>query len=259
MPASSNPQPVTPLGVTQPEERLRLLGQLAASVSHDLRNPLNAFSLHADILEEEFAAPGGGDRQQLLASLATMRNTVIRLYERSQEFLTLTRLSVLSETPEDCGALLEALCLEMQDALAIRNIALHLEQPPDLGQAMLDHTLFRQALRSLLCHITETMPHGGHIMLRGLCMESRIRLEVCCREISLPPEHLAHLFDPLRSAEAAGTGLGLYLVRETVEAHRGHITVRSAPDKGTTFTIILPRFAQETASAPQAIRPRCDP
>jgi signal transduction histidine kinase len=248
MSESPTPEHETAQDVTRPGERLRLLGQLAAFVSHEMHNPLNAFALHADILEEELGEPGGGNRQQLRNSLATMRVNLMRLYERMQEFLTLIRLSVLSSAPEEVGVLLEACGLEMREMLAAQGITLHLELPPDLGQAMLDQTLFHQALRSLLSYLGGIVPQGGSITLCGLRTDAQIQLEVNCPEASLPTERLAHLFEPFPPARAEGAGLGLYLVHEVIVAHHGQITASRTPDQGTTFTITLPLLSQGTSS-----------
>jgi signal transduction histidine kinase len=247
MPEAPNPEHETAQDAMQPEERLRLLGQLAAFVSHEMHNPLNAFSLHADILEEELGETGGGNRQQHLDLLATMRANLMRLYERMQEFLTLIRLSVLSSAPEDVGALLEAFGLEMREVLLARGITLHLEQSPDLGEVKIDQALFHQALRNLISYLADTVPPGGSITLRGHRAEARIQLEVSSPEAALPAEHLAYLFDPFPPARAKGAGLGLYLVHEVVVAHQGQITASGVPDRGTTFTITLPLLSRGTS------------
>lgn len=230
--------------------RLRLLGQLAAFMSHEMHNPLNAFTLHADILEEELHESGGENRDQLLGSLATMRTNLTRLHTLMQEYLTLARLSALACEPEDVGAFLEACHLELHESLAARGITLRLDVGTGLGRVALDKIIFQRALRSLIQHGAETLPQGGKITLRGRRMGSQIQLEISATGAGQPADLPPHLFEPFPPARSGGAGLGLYLVREVISAHRGHITASSAPETGTTFTITLPLLSRGAASEP---------
>lgn len=235
---------------TQVLERLQLLGQLAGSISHEIHNPLNAILLHADILEEELSQPHGGNRDQLLHSLAVMRTRTTQLYDTVQEYLTLARLPTLACEPEDLGALLEAFGLEMRERLAARGITLQLKGSAGLGPVSLHKPTFWRALGIMVQHALEAMPQGGTLTLGSRRVGAQVQLDIRDTGSGITEEQLALLLQPSAATKPEGTGLGLYLVCEVIAAHQGDIAVASTPDRGTTFTVTLPVATVDGAPAP---------
>lgn len=234
------PQPEPVPERRNPQEQLRLLGQLASSLSHEIHNPLNAMLLHADVLEEELSQPEGGSRDQLLHSLAVIKTRMTQLYEMVQEYLTLARLSDLPHHPEDLGALLEAFGLEMRERLAAHGITLHLEEITDLGYVALCKPIFWRALSNVVQYAIKAMPHGGMFTLRGRRTEAYVQLDISDTGEGIAEQQWALVLHPSETSRYEAKELGLYLVREVIAAHQGKITVSSSPDQGTTLTIILP-------------------
>jgi two-component system, sporulation sensor kinase E len=223
--------------------RLLLLAQLASAISHDLHNPLNTISLHLDVLDEELRQPGEGNRDQLLDSLAVLQRGVTCLDDVMQEFLALVRLPVLSCEPEEVGGFLEGFRLELRDRLTAHGISLRLEGTADLGTVALHHNTFRRALLNVILYTLNSLPPGETLTIRGRRTEAQVCLDISGMGRALPEAQWAALFDPCHVAEAEGVGLGLYFTREIVLAHHGEMAVTSAPDRGTTFTIMLPLLA----------------
>jgi two-component system sensor histidine kinase AtoS len=221
-------------------ERLSILGRLAGALSHEIRNPLAAIFLHADILEDELQQPGSGDRAQLLRSLAAIKEEVSRLHDLVQQYLSLARLPELRREPLDLGAYLKAFGQEMQERLEARNIALRLEGISKVGWVALHRNSFRRVLLNLFNNALEAMPQGGILTLRAGCTADRVCLAVSDTGCGIPAAQVPLLFSPFHSTKPEGTGLGLYLAREIIAAHQGEITVTSAPGVGTTFTVLLP-------------------
>jgi PAS domain S-box-containing protein len=226
-------------------ERLSILGRLAGALSHEIRNPLAAIFLHADILEDEMQQPSSGDRVQLLRSLVAIKEEVSRLHDLVQQYLSLARLPELRREPVDLGAYLKSFCQEMQERLEARGIALRLEGLGRAGWVALHQNSFRRVLLNLFNNALEAMPQGGILTLYAQCTADRIRLAVSDTGHGIPPEQVPLLFSPFHSTKPDGTGLGLYLAREIIAAHQGEITVTSAPDVGTTFTVLLPLLTLE--------------
>jgi signal transduction histidine kinase len=224
-------------------EWLDCLGQLAGSVSHEIQNPLNAIALHTEILEEELAQPGGGNRTQLRESLAVVRARLGHLQDLVQEYLGLVRLAVLPRESVDLGALLEAWALEVRDLLRTRGLTLRLEGVADLGQVAVHPPTFGRALRKLGQVALEALPAGGGLAIRGWRAEGQLYLdmggaahgEVVGASPGAPPA----------SAEAE---LGWALARAIVVAHHGELTVRQEPDVGFTCMVRLPLLAAEEAT-----------
>jgi PAS domain S-box-containing protein len=226
-------------------ERLSILGRLAGAVSHDIRNPLAAIFLHADILEDELRQLEGHHPDQLWRSLSAIKDEVTRLHDLVQQYLSLARLSDLPREPVELRTFLDAFGAEMQERLVGRGITLQLEGESDLGQVALHQNSFRRMLLNVLNNAIEAMPHGGVLTVHGQRQAHRARLEISDTGYGIPPEQLPLLFSPLHTTKPEGTGLGLYLVREIVAAHQGDITVNSEPGVGTTFTLTLPLLEPE--------------
>jgi PAS domain S-box-containing protein len=223
--------------------RLLLLAQLASLVSHEVHNPLNAILLHADILEEELSQPDGANRGQILHSLEVMKTRVTQLYDMIQEYLVLARLEDVSCTPEDLGALLEAFGLEQRERLLAQGVIFTLQGTAELGQVPLHKPTFWRALCNVGQYAAAAMPHGGTLTLHGQRYETHIRLDIHHTGTGLSETQIGCLSSPVSAVNFEGKGLGLYLVREVILAHHGHITVTSKPGTGTLLTITLPRCA----------------
>lgn len=221
-------------------ERLLLLAQLASAISHDLHNPLNTISLHIDVLDEELRQLGETNRDQLLYSLAVLQRGITCLDDVIQEFLALVRLPVLSCEPEELGEFLEVFRLDLRDRLTAHGISLRLEGTAKLGTVALHHNTFRRALLNVVLYTLNSLPPGETLTIRGRRTKAQAWLDISGMSRELQETQLAALFDPCHVAEAEGAGLGLYFTREIVLAHHGEMVVTSAPDSGTTFTIMLP-------------------
>jgi PAS domain S-box-containing protein len=221
-------------------ERLNILGRLAGAVSHEIRNPLAAIFLHADVLDDELKHPMGGDRAQISRSLAAIKEEVSRLHDLVQQYLSLARLSDLRREPVELGAYLEAFARETRDRLATRNITLRLDRDASAAFVALHQNSFRRVLLNLLNNALEAMPQGGQLTLRLHLEGGQAFLEVSDTGCGIPPEQVPLLFSPFHSTKPEGTGLGLYLVREILMAHQGDIAVNSMEGQGTTFTVAFP-------------------
>lgn len=227
-------------------ERGTLLGEIAARMAHDIRNPLNAIFLHADVVEEELRRPTYDSQAQMAASVADIRMEVTRLYDLMQDYLALARLAVVHRELEDLGFVLGECAHEIRTLAESRHIVLHLEGLTRLGRVAIHPGTLRRAVLNLLQRALDAMPQGGTLTLRGRrTASSHVTIEVRDTGSSIPEEQLELLFEPFCTTGSEWTGLGLYVVREIVAAHHGTIDVQSVPNRGTTFTITLPLAAAD--------------
>src|SRR5919106_1379294 len=151
----------------QRTEHLAMLGQLASTVAHELRNQLGALVLHMDILDEEFQHPTSEGHAQRLESWQEIKTNVTRLHEIVQDYLSLARLSATQPEPADLGAFLEEFARELPERLALQRITLHREGLDRLGPVAFHPRTFRRALLNLVKNAVEAMPEGGTLTLRG--------------------------------------------------------------------------------------------
>jgi two-component system sensor histidine kinase HydH len=224
----------------QGAEHQALLGRLAGTLSHEIRNPCNSIFLHTDLLEEELQQLQPASRVQIVESLAEIKSEVTRLHDMMQDYLTLARLADLQKQPEELGPLVEGLCMEMYEPCAARDITLRLEGLEGLGSVIIHKTTLRHALFTLLHQVMGAMPAGGTLMLHGRQEGPTVYLEVSTGGPELPEEELSRVFEPWHTLHQEGSGLGLYVARAIVVAHRGTLTVQSSPGHGTSFTMTLP-------------------
>jgi two-component system, chemotaxis family, CheB/CheR fusion protein len=231
----------------QQAEHFALLGRLAAGVSHEIRNPLAVLFLQADLLDEELRECAPDQHAQLLPVLGEIKSYLRRLEDIVQDYLSLVRVATVSREPLNLGALVHDFAQELAAECEAHGIPLERDGIRELGEVALHPNTFRRALLNLVDNAMEAMPQGGTLTLRGRQTEAQVQLEVSDTGTGIPAEQQARIFEPLYTTKPGGTGLGLYLVRETVMAHGGTITVASEVGRGTTFTITLPRLVADEA------------
>lgn len=228
---------------TRDATQLTLLGELATRVAHDIRNPLNVISLHADILEEEVRQPTSDSHIQMADSVVEIRKETRRLYDVTQDYLALVRLPTVPRQTEDLGGVLEACALEIQEQAEAGGITLRLSGLTRLGRVHCHQGTLSRAFLRLLQRVLDVMPQGGALTVRGRRVAAQATIEITTTGNGILEEQAEHLFGPLDATRLEGRDLGLYVVWEIVTAHDGTIAVRSAAGQGTMFTITLPLVA----------------
>jgi signal transduction histidine kinase len=226
-------------------QRSAMLGDIAGKIVHEIRNPLNAIFLHADVVLGELQYPTLDSRTQMVESLTDIRMEVRRLYDIIQDYLTLARLLVVRYEPEDIGNFLRECGRVMQEQARARGVTLHLQGLARLGSVSLHKGTLQRAFVNLLQRALDAMPQGGTVTLRGRRTVSHSVVEIRDTGSAISEEQLDLLFEPLYSPGSEWTGLGLYVAHEIVLAHQGTIDVQSVPGQGTTFTVTLPLVATE--------------
>jgi len=226
-------------------QRSTLLGDLAGKIVHEIRNPLNAIFLHADVVQGELQCPTLDSRTQMMESLTDIRMEVRRLYDIIQDYLALVRLAVVQYEPEDLDNFLRECGRVMQEQARTRGVVLHLQGLARLGSVALHKGTLQRAFVNLLQRALDAMPQGGTVTLRGWRTASHSVIEIRDTGSAISEEQLDVLFEPLSNTGSEWTGLGLCVVREIVVAHHGTIDVQSAPGQGTTFTVTFPLVALE--------------
>jgi len=221
-------------------QRSTLLGDIAGKIVHEIRNPLNAVFLHADVMLGELQCPTLDSRTQMMESLTDIRMEVRRLYDIMQDYLTLARLPVVQYEPEDMGNFLRECGRVMQEQARARGIVLHLQGLACLGSVSLHKGSLQHAFMNLLQRALNAIPQDGTMILRGRRTASHSVVEIRDTGSAISEDHLDLLFEPWYSTGSEWTGLGLYVVREIIIAHHGTIDVQSASSQGTTFTVMLP-------------------
>jgi two-component system sensor histidine kinase HydH len=226
-------------------EHLMMLGRLASTLSHEIRNPLGALFILVDVLTEELQQPSADHPAQTTQILADIQTMLSRMDDLVQDYLSLARLGELRLEPMELGAVVETCAQEMHKQCVDRGITLCLKDLQSLGQVHLHQHAFCRALINLLQNAIDAMPDGGELTICGWQAGPWIYLEVQDTGTGIAVDQCSQLFTPFHTTKPDGTGLGLYVVREILTAHGGTISVTSTPGIGTTCLVTLPLAAPE--------------
>ncbi len=221
-------------------DRLRAVGEMAASIAHEIRNPLASIAGSIELLTESAAL---GARGQKL--LRIIMNESDRLNHIIEEFLAYARERVPQLAPHNLRTVIEeVVTLFRNTETAVRRTEIELRAPEAPPYVLADHEQLKQVFFNLLRNATEAMPGGGRIEIEiEPCVPEGGEICVRVRDTGcgISPEALEHVFEPFYSTKRRGTGIGLAMTEKIVRAHNGTISVESVPGCGTTFTITLPR------------------
>ena len=220
-------------------ERLATIGKMAAHVTHEIRNPLSAIGLNVELLEEELASAAAPD-QESVALVAAIKSEVDRLSRISEQYLSVARRPRPRLEREHVDDLVRELLAFVKPELDRANVASQLDIEPDLPEVDLDESQLRQALLNLLRNAREAMPKGGSITIGVVRAGDCVEIRVDDTGAGVPEELRASIFDPFFTTKQRGTGLGLAVTREIVEAHHGTIHCEPRLEGGTRFRIVLP-------------------
>ncbi|MCC6809148.1 MAG: PAS domain-containing protein [Deltaproteobacteria bacterium] len=227
-------------------ERLAAMGRLSAQVTHEIRNPLSAIALNADLLDEEIAdlSEGRGDRAEAKQLLAAISREVERLTEVTDEYLRLARLRPPAMHTEDVNHLLMELIDFMGEDLRRRRITARVELDALDPRVLADAAQLRQAFMNIIKNSMESMPDGGELFVRTRREHDRIYVEVKDNGVGIPEHVLTRIFDPFYTTKEGGTGLGLPITQQIVAEHGGELTAESSAGSGTRICVVFPKVAE---------------
>ena len=229
-------------------EKTATLGRMAATVAHELNNPLSGILTYAKVTARRVSAlmPEGPDRQRLLDALKLIQSESMRCGNIVRDLLTYARQSRAEFRPAQLHSLVERALQLVAHHTELRGIGTDRALTLADDNLACDGEQIVQALIALLINAVEAMGEGGRLAVRTWAdplAPGMLKLSVSDTGVGIPPEIQPHIFDPFFSTkhETKGVGLGLAVVYGIIQRHDGRIEVESRPGDGTTFTITLPR------------------
>jgi signal transduction histidine kinase len=222
-------------------EKLAALGQLAAGIAHEIRNPLTSINILIHSLTENLPAEDSRGED-----LKVIGEEVDRMNEIVDQFL---RFAKPAPPHFEKGKVLP-ICADVLQLLKpqMEKQGISVEQKfQSLPSLLMDREQLKQVILNLLLNAIQAMPTGGRLILNGQMSGDGqwIQLSVQDSGIGIPSEDFNKLFDPFFSTKEGGIGLGLSIVHRIIDQHHGRIEVESSPGKGTVFTIWLPIHREE--------------
>lgn len=220
-------------------EKLAQIGRLAASIAHEIRNPLTSVKLNIQKVLEDDAFPEA-DREHLALS----GEGIAQIEKFIKEMLNFTRATELQKAPFPVEQIVDESLKMMADLLRERNIVIEKRLAGGLPEIVVDGDRLRQVLLNLLRNAAEAVGPGGRIVLsaEGAGGRRGRKLRICISDNGrgIPEKDWENIFEPFFTTKSLGIGLGLSNARKLVELHRGTIRVIRGDQPGTTFEIILP-------------------
>ncbi|MBI3088474.1 MAG: HAMP domain-containing protein [Candidatus Omnitrophica bacterium] len=238
-------------------EKLASLGQMAAGISHELKNPLGIILMGVNYLETQVGSDGRqAETLQLMKEAVSRSDFIVR------GLLDLSRPTELLLKPSDLGTVVEESLASVQQAQPIPNIRVVKDLAPNLPPALADPARLNQVFVNLIGNAVQAMPDGGTLTIRlypktmaqadrGVgrratdffqAGETALVCEIADTGGGIPKDRRSKLFEPFFTTKprGQGTGLGLAVSRTIVEAHRGLIRLDSEEGRGTTAVVTLP-------------------
>jgi signal transduction histidine kinase len=236
--------------------KLAALGRLMAGVAHEVKNPLNAMTIHLELLKQKLArqpavaaaGPAGRGVDGLPPAPDVTKHVDIigkeirRLDEVLNGFLKFARPDELKLQPVRLASLISDIQTSVGPEASRRNVTMKVECPDSLPEINADPGMLSQALLNLALNACQAMPDGGTLKI-SCRTASRRRVEIDIEDtgVGIPPEHLSRIFDLYFTTKEKGSGIGLSMVYRIVQLHDGEVEVQSTPGRGTRFRLTFPQ------------------
>lgn len=236
--------------ISELKEVERLKDQILANVSHEMRTPVAVIKGYAEMLQrmgEEMTGDMWRDSLRIMEEQADQLTGLIQMYlDLSQ--LEAGQFSLHREVIHVESAV-ENACTPHRHLEARKKVSVDLAVAPDVAEAWLDRHLFQQVVRNLVENAIKFTPPSGRVSVRVWGEEKDLYVEVEDEGSGIEPTDLPHIFDRFYRGRSShygvpGTGLGLTLVKQAVEAHGGEVSVKSEPGRGSTFRVVFPDVLQ---------------
>ncbi|MBU5482451.1 sensor histidine kinase [Blautia sp. MSJ-19] len=206
-----------------------------STFSHEIRNPLALITGEMQMLSDSHPQLCFDEHWD---NIMDNLNYIREILDELSRYQNAGRLSLV---PVDAGICLQHIAASFRPALDYLGITLETDIPLDLPQVPLDQTKIRQALFNLLRNAQESIQHShGKIQISASAVSDGIRLVIRDNGCGMTAQQMEHVFHPFVTYKPGGTGLGLAVTRQIIEAHHGTLDVQSTVDEGTTFYIFLP-------------------
>jgi signal transduction histidine kinase len=235
-------------------EKIAALGQIAASVNHEIKTPLNSLYLNLQLLTRKINKLKTDDdkgKDDLLYVTTVIDGEIQRISEILEEFVQYARFAPPELKPDDLNLVIRQLLEMIGENAEKAGVRLQPELSPADLPVMIDRKKLTQALLNLTVNAIQAMPDGGTLTIRtGHEPDGRIVAIVTDTGTGIAEPDLARIFEPFFTKKEKGMGFGLAIVRRIIEDHHGTITCRSRLGEFTEFTITLPPAPDQLPPSP---------
>jgi signal transduction histidine kinase/HAMP domain-containing protein len=217
--------------------KLAALGRLFAGVTHEVKNPLNAMTIHLELMRGKMAK-GEADVSKHVDIIGA---EIKRLDEVVVNFLKFTRPEELKLEPVDLERMIGHIARTVEPEARSNGVSVKVDVPESLPPVNGDASMLGQVFMNLAVNAVQAMPEGGVLRFDARPAGRRIRIDVADTGQGISPENLARIFDLYFTTKKKGSGIGLSMVYRIIQLHDGEVEVQSTPGSGTRFRIFLPQ------------------
>ncbi len=222
-------------------ERMATVGRLSLKVAHEVRNPIAAIGLNAELVGDLVKERGGPDMEEATTLVSAIREQVGALDAITEEYLAFARFPQPQYEEDSVNEMVAALVEFVRPVATRQASAVEATTDQAVPPMAIDRTLLRQAVLNLVKNGLEALGRGGKLTVGTRRVDDQVEITVRDTGSGIAPEVGKRLFEQFFTTKPQGTGLGLYISRQIIEEqHGGTLTWESVPGQGTTFTATLP-------------------
>jgi signal transduction histidine kinase len=221
-------------------ERMATVGRLSLKVAHEVRNPISAIELNAEMLQDIVRGHGGAEADEAVGLVAAIRDQVNTLDALTEEYLTFARFPRPHFEDESVNSLVQELTEFIRPVATRQGLTVRADIDPAVPMMEVDRGLLRQAILNLVKNGLEALSRGGELVLASRLVGDTVEVSVSDSGPGIRPEMAGKLFEQFFTTKPQGTGLGLSITRQIAEEHGGEVTWRNRPGGGAIFTLRLP-------------------
>jgi PAS domain S-box-containing protein len=219
--------------IIRKSDKLSVVGELAAGVAHEIRNPLTSLKGFLQLLQSKT------NDNKIYFDI--MLSELDRINFIVNEFLVLAKPQIINFQKKDLLKILQNITILLNTQAIINNVQINVDFDPSIPLIECEENLIKQLFINILKNAIEAMADGGEIKVQAMKYQNdRILIRCIDQGCGIPEERQIKLFEPFYTTKEKGTGLGLMVCYKIIEAHNGKITIESKINEGTTVNIILP-------------------
>jgi PAS domain S-box-containing protein len=216
------------------QDKLAAVGQLAAGVAHEIRNPLTSMRGYTEFLILDETDPQRKEFLDIILDEIERVNNIV------EEFMVLAKPKAIELEEKNIIPVIKNVVSLLEFEARKRNVRLHLECQEEIIQVECDENRLKQVFLNFIKNGIEAMPSGGDLIVRTSVNNQNVQISIQDTGIGISEEKLKKLGEPFYTTKKNGNGLGLMVSFKIIESHNGRVYVESELNKGTTFNILLP-------------------
>lgn len=216
------------------QDKLAAVGQLAAGVAHEIRNPLTSMKGYAEFLQLDEENPERLEFLNIILDEIERVNTIV------EDFMVLAKPKAVELEEKNVVPVIKNVVSLLEFEARKKNVKLFFDCNQEIIQIECDENRLKQVFLNFIKNGIEAMPNGGELHVRTMIHDHNVQISIQDTGVGIPKEKLKNLGEPFFTTKKNGNGLGLMVSFKIIESHNGKVFVESEPNKGTTFNILLP-------------------